>query len=312
MSGIFKVWLSEEEYQLFKQYGYYTKKYLDTNLRIIAMNCFYCDIMNFFIIKNPTDPGNQFKWMEEVLRQAEKDREYVYIIGHIPPGDSTYTSECSKRYNALVDRFSNIIRGQFYGHTHYDEFRLIPEYFNKTNIAGVILTAPSLTSYTYKNPSFRVYEVDSNSMIVKDYEQYRFNITEANLNPDLKPTWKVSYTATKSLGVKHLNDYKTLAKNIDRMEKEADWFNIVTDYFYAEGTEKKSYITNKKLAKFFTCRFRESIFDDYMRCTSYRTWDYSEYINRFIETLSGKWYIKHVDHSKYYHDHSPNQTDVRT
>jgi sphingomyelin phosphodiesterase len=133
--------------------------------------------------------------MEKVLREAEKNNEYVFIIGHIPPGDSTYLSQCSKRYNALVDRFSNIIRGQFYGHTHYDEFRIINEYFNHTNIAGLILTAPSLTSYSWKNPSFRIYDVDSHSKIIKDYHQYRLNLTEANLTPDVKPKWKVSYTA---------------------------------------------------------------------------------------------------------------------
>ena len=195
MGDIFKVWLGEDEYQQFIKNGYYTTKFKNTNLRIIVINCFLCDILNFYLIKNPTDPGQQFEWMERILRQAEKSGEYIFIVGHIPPGDSTYMSECSKRYNALVDRFSSIIRGQFYGHTHYDEFRLITEYFNKTNIAGVILTAPSLTSYSYKNPSFRVYDIDSETKILKDYSQYRLNLTEANLTPDTKPQWKVAYTA---------------------------------------------------------------------------------------------------------------------
>jgi sphingomyelin phosphodiesterase len=195
MGDIFRVFLGDEQHETFVKYGFYTAKYANTNLRIISINCFLCDVMNFFLIRDPTDPGKQFEWLEKVLREAERDGEYVFIIGHIPPGDSTYLSECSKRYNAIVDRFSNTIRGQFYGHTHYDEFRIITEYFNEEKIAGIILTAPSLTSYSWKNPSFRVYEVDSKTSIIKDYYQYRLNLTEANLNPYDKPDWKVAYTA---------------------------------------------------------------------------------------------------------------------
>lgn len=196
-ADIFKIWLDDEAYQSFLNRGFYTSKYLNTNLRIISINSLVCDCLNFFIIKDPTDPGQQFSWMEGVLRQAEKDGEIVYVIGHIPPGDSTYLSQCSFRYNALVDRFSHIIRGNFYGHTHLDEFRLIPEYFNSTKIAGIIYTAPSLTSYSFQHPSFRIYEVDSNTKLLVDFDQYRLNLTEANLTPDVKPKWKVAYSARR-------------------------------------------------------------------------------------------------------------------
>jgi sphingomyelin phosphodiesterase len=42
----------------------------------------------------------------------------VYIIGHIPPNNNM--NSWALRYNAIVDRFSYNIRGQFYGHTHND------------------------------------------------------------------------------------------------------------------------------------------------------------------------------------------------
>lgn len=193
-ANFYKPWLNEEEYESFAQNGYYTKKYLNTNLRLISINCFLCDNLNFFLIENPTDPQNQFAWMEDILRSAEKAGEVVFIIGHIPPGDSTYTTECSKRYQVLVDRFSNIIRGNFFGHTHYDEFRIITEYFNKDKIAGIIYTAPSLTTYSFQNPSFRIYDLEAKNMLLKDYHQYRLNITEANLFPDREPEWKIAYS----------------------------------------------------------------------------------------------------------------------
>lgn len=193
IGGIARPFLKDDEYKNFVKYGYYTSKYSDTNLRIITFNCMLCDVINFFLIKNPTDPGQQFEWMEKVLRQAEQDNEYVFIMGHIPPGDATYLSECSRRYNALVDRFSNIIRGQFYGHSHYDEFRVITEYFNQNNTVGLILTAPSLTTWDFQHSSFRVFNVDYETKALRDYDQYRLNLTEANLTPDVKPSWKITY-----------------------------------------------------------------------------------------------------------------------
>lgn len=135
--------------------------------------------------------------MEEVFRSAEINGEYVYIIGHIPPGDTNYLSQCSKRYNALIDRFSYLIKGQFFGHTHFDEFRIIHEYFNYTNIAGVIFAAPSVTTYSNRMPSFRVYDVNASNNNLLDYTQYYLNITEANLKPDENPIWEVLYKATK-------------------------------------------------------------------------------------------------------------------
>jgi len=84
--------------------------------------------------------------MIDVLKNAEKLNEVVYVLGHIPPGDNSYLSECTKRYDAIVDRFSHIIKGQFYGHTHNDEFRTVSEYFDKTKVSGIIFTAPSLTT----------------------------------------------------------------------------------------------------------------------------------------------------------------------
>jgi len=139
-------WLGDEAYNEFIKFGYYSKKHLDTNLRIISYNCFYCDVFNFFLIKNPTDPSNQIEWLEKTLRKAEQENEDVYLIGHIPSGDTSLLSECAKRHLALIDRFSHIIRGQFGGHTHNDEVKIMRDYFNKDKVNSIVYIVPSLTT----------------------------------------------------------------------------------------------------------------------------------------------------------------------
>lgn len=87
----------------------------------------------------------------------------VYIIGHIPPKGNL--NDWAIRFNALVDRYSYNIRGQFYGHTHSDHFSFFPDFSNKSDIksaslSNYYLVAPSLTTYSDRIPEYRVMEVD--------------------------------------------------------------------------------------------------------------------------------------------------------
>lgn len=100
----------------------------------------------------------------------------VYLIGHIPPKSNL--NDWSMRFNAIVDRYSYIIRGQFYGHTHSDHVSLMPDMKNITNISTATLSnyyliAPSLTTYSDRIPEYRVMDVDFDTLQVKDYSQYR-------------------------------------------------------------------------------------------------------------------------------------------
>lgn len=84
------------------------------------------------------------------------------------------------RFNALVDRFSYIIRGQFYGHTHSDQFSFQPKMKNLSNIniktaslSNYYLVAPAMTTSTSKVPEYRIMDIDFDTLQVLDYSQYR-------------------------------------------------------------------------------------------------------------------------------------------
>lgn len=98
--------------------GYFSFRVADYNLVVISVNTQAWNDMNWVLLEDPTDPGDMLKWMEQELRKAEESGDKVYITGHIPPNEAMV--EWGWRYNALVDRFSYTIRGQFYGHTHND------------------------------------------------------------------------------------------------------------------------------------------------------------------------------------------------
>ena len=179
LADIYKDYFFEDQaYDTFSKYGYYTEKHPNTNLRIIALNCLYCDAVNYHhLSSNHTEAKKEFIWLENVLREAETNGEYVYILDHFPINGEFTLVECSKRLRAIFDRFDYIIRGYFSGHNHLDDIAPVRRYFEPRPIININYIAPSLTSNEGDglNPSFRQYIIDSNTKQVIDYEQYRLN-----------------------------------------------------------------------------------------------------------------------------------------
>jgi sphingomyelin phosphodiesterase len=135
----------------------------------------------------------------------------VYIIGHIPPKSNL--NEWSMRFNAIVDRYSYIIRGQFYGHTHEDQFSFFPDFAKMQNIdtaplSNYYLISPSFTTYSNRIPEYRVMEVDFDTLQVKDYSQYRYY----SFNSDL-----ISENILKKIKIHPLNCYINLRRHIKLM-----------------------------------------------------------------------------------------------
>ncbi|XP_016120244.1 acid sphingomyelinase-like phosphodiesterase 3b [Sinocyclocheilus grahami] len=74
----------------------------------------------------------------------------VHIIGHIPPG--LCLSSWSWNYYHIVNRYESTITGQFFGHTHVDEFQMFYDEDTLTRPLSVAFIAPSVTTYVNLNP----------------------------------------------------------------------------------------------------------------------------------------------------------------
>lgn len=58
--------------------------------------------------------------MVDWLQYAEDHDEKVHILGHIPPRQCM--GAFSWNFDRIINRYENTIAGQFYGHTHNDQF----------------------------------------------------------------------------------------------------------------------------------------------------------------------------------------------
>ena len=259
MAEIFKDYLDEQSIKTFKEGGYYSKKLEGTNLRIIAINCLACDCFNFNLFNSTKYYAkNMFVWLENELKKAEENKEFVYILNHFPfNGDFTLT-ECAKRFQALFDRYEYTVRGIFSGHTHMDDIEGISEYFNKSKIIHLNFIAPQLTTYSKKLPSYRIYYIDKDTMQVLDYEQYRFNLSYSNETGE--PHWYLAYKASEFYNVTNMLDYDKILSFQD-FEKY-----IINRYSGAKIADnlKKNKMSKKKA----NCTMHTNNFDEYFQCVN--------------------------------------------
>jgi hypothetical protein len=146
-----------------------------------------------------SDPGDELAWLEATLRDMDAKGEKAILLGHIP------THGCLRawgsRFQALADRYQNIIRFGLFGHSHDETFflsRSVGAMNESRPIAFNSILAPT-TTYQGKNPSFAVYEIDEETMLITNITTHFFNITKANAGD--QPMWERYHNILEAYGM---------------------------------------------------------------------------------------------------------------
>ncbi|XP_070394579.1 sphingomyelin phosphodiesterase-like [Dermacentor albipictus] len=255
-----KVWLPEDALATVRRAGYYVAKPRE-GLRLISLNTNFCYNFNFWLFVNSTDPGNQLRWLVDELLDAERVGDKVHLIGHIPPGLPDCLDTWSAMFHRIVERFSSTVVGQFYGHTHYDEAIVYYSSVDRSRPFGLAFVAPSVTTYTFLNPAYRIYEVDSESKLVTRHETYTMNVTEANQG-DGEPRWRLEYS-TEDLGLAQVG-HEDWAALIGAMEADQARFNQYVGYTTRLGDQEMK--CDDECRERLLCRCRTDRAHDYSAC----------------------------------------------
>ena len=279
LGDIFKEYLTKEAEESFRKYGYYTMLHKDTKLRIVSLNCIICDSFNFNLIFDTNAPKLMFDWLENVLSQAEKNNEIVHIMDHIPIGHDQHTTQCAWRLKILLERYQNIIRGYFSGHSHSEYMTIVKEYSNqkKPNIIDYITSG--LTTYSSYNPSFRIFEIDSVDFYVEDFIQYRLNLTLSNQLR--KPIWFISYIATEFFNVETMADVDSVNKYKIGPEY------VIKKYTDIDDAKKKS--EDWGAINSCKCTFNCDTIEEQNKCQNMKTGFNERYLHYVLDYLMGNW-----------------------
>ncbi|KAB0799319.1 hypothetical protein PPYR_07199 [Photinus pyralis] len=228
-------WLPKETKQTILKGGYYTVLHRP-GFRIIALNSNVCYTMNFWLFHDDEDPFGQLQWLADTLAKAEKLGERVHILSHVATGDATCLHNWAEEYTKIIYRFSHIISAQFNGHTHNDDTVILFTQDKKPEPVNIAFNGGSLTPYSDLNPNYKVYEVDSNTQNVLDFDTWSYNLTEANADPQISPQWKKLYSFKESFGLSSVTP-NDVAKLVERMTKDP---KLTESYFRFQSREADS------------------------------------------------------------------------
>ncbi len=203
-------WLNKEALDQFRFGGYYNislggNNNNNNNMQIVAINSLYYDNNNLELYLNPQeDPVSQWNWLETTFRWCNDTGRQVWLLGHIPPVSSEATLNFSKKFIALIHKYTNTVINQFWGHTHNDQFLLYIDQNNFT-VSGHAYVAPSLLPRAEFSqfPSIRQYIYDRETFEILDYRQYNCDLTMANVKKQV--VYNMYYSAKKNYKLRDLS-----------------------------------------------------------------------------------------------------------
>ncbi|XP_055686380.1 sphingomyelin phosphodiesterase isoform X1 [Lutzomyia longipalpis] len=254
--------------------------------RIISLNMNYCNNKNWWLLLNSTDPATELQWLIYELQSAEFSNEKVHIIGHIPPGHSDCLKVWSRNYYKIVSRYESIVTGQFFGHTHFDEFEIFYDPDDLSRATNIGYIGPSVTPYNDLNPGYRIYYVDGDhgatTRLVVDHESWIMNLREANLYD--YPIWYKLYSTRAAYAMKGLrpSDWDEF---VTKMAENQELFDLYYKHYWKNSIVrpecnfecKKRILCDAKSGRSHDrkhfCAEVESKIDDYSN-KGWRSWFY--------------------------------------
>lgn len=216
-------WLIDGK-ETFSKYGFYSQL-INDQIKIINLNCLIDDSNNIMgPLFSPHLSDIQSLWLINELENSLQINQSVWLMSHIPPGSGEGTVNFTNRLVNIVKKYHSIIKNQFYGHTHDDQYLL---YWDDTvsHVIGHAYISSSLVP-KQRNPTFRVYEYDKETFEIINYYHYLLNLTEVNRNNqfnytlfyDAKQAYKLTDLSTSS--------WHKLAQTFESNE------NLLNDYIF--------------------------------------------------------------------------------
>ncbi|VDO55733.1 unnamed protein product [Onchocerca flexuosa] len=115
---------------------------------------------------------------------------------------------------------------------------------------NILYASPSVTTFTYLNPAFRIYEVEpGKNYRVVNFHTYFLNLTRTNEMNATSPTWELLYSAKEEYGLKDLSP-----KSWDHLINEITYQKTTYDKFIKNSLRRDDFICEEK------CRYNTLCF----------------------------------------------------
>lgn len=205
--------------------GYYSVELLGSQLRVIGLNS------NSFVTSVPSsgDAAVELSWLDAQLAAAQAAGQKVWILMHVPPGansqgiaqvaatpsevnDSTvsmmWDPAVQSTFMQTLANYPGLVTLLLAGHTHMDEFRLLPT-------GDVLEQLPGISPCFGNNPAYKVLTVTQDSFTPTDYQSFDYNLAAMPAGFSSLYQFSSTYGSTSTLNFSLRQLSPVLAKNAD-------------------------------------------------------------------------------------------------
>lgn len=229
------------------------------NVRVISVNSVYFSPRyRNACAPGHADPANQqMHWLESKLAEAERNKQRVWLIFHIPPGIDGFASShgtgagtdasvvpmwkptYTEQFQKLLEQYRKTVIISLAGHEHTDDFRLIGH--------SLVLLTPAISPVVGQNPAFRTVTFLPDGTLSDEVTYYLSNLDK--LSREAAPEWKPEYDFDEAWQLHQLNfqSFRKLHREIERQSAARDRWSA----FYSVSHPQAKMITPQTFPPLF-------------------------------------------------------------
>jgi hypothetical protein len=269
LSEVLDAVLPQDQRRTFRRGGYYVRIVVAKKLAVVSLNTLYFATYNSKVrgcgcgAKSRGRAGcRQLRWLATQLAAFRKAGMGVYLIGHTAPFRGSWFDGCLDKFSKLAVTYSDVIRGQFFGHINFDVFsfvaspplrrrhrvwcpmddasplsesrKIVRRIYHQLNDLRLDSPSPSQLAVTHtgasvipKNmPGFKLYQYQPQGERLGDITetwQYSMNLKKANKHPN-RAKFKLTYRLSDT-GV--------------QWNSTADWLRYVKELFHDDNVHEQ-------------------------------------------------------------------------
>ena len=257
--------------------GYYSVQPLGTKLCVIVLNS------NSFVGIAPsfTDAAAELTWLNSQLAAAQSAGQKVWILMHVPPGanaqgiapkaptpsdvnDTTvsmmWDSDIQATFLTTLGKYPGLATLMLAGHTHMDEFRLLPT-------GDVLEQLPGISPCFGNNPAYKVLTIRPDTFTPTDYQSFDYDLATMPAQFGSLYRFSAVYGAQPSLG----EALQQLYPRLNQVQSNRDMYTRL----YLSGSTSTNPATqtpwnpiNDVNWPIFGCTIGKTAQSDYLSCVN--------------------------------------------
>jgi len=230
----------------------------------------------------PLDPYAELTWLDSQLATAQSAGQEVWLIMHVPPGANTtgtaqkvgtFTSstqitddeaammwqpQYQQEFMTILAKYPGLIAMGITGHTHMDEFRVLPT-------GDVLLGIPGISPVFGNNPAFKVFTVASATETPMDYQSISYNLAASPAATQFSSlyTFSIAYSATSNTTLE--SSFQQLYAQLTQTAPETATF---LNYYVSSGVKYPWNMANATNWPLYSCGFSQMDTQDYVDCVN--------------------------------------------